>query len=149
MSYFNKTYKGVFTPKNPEKYNGDSSNIIYRSTWELRAMKWFDEHQQVIWWASEELVIPYFNPVDQKIHRYFPDFIVKMKKNDGSVMTYVLEVKPHVQTKEPTQKRKTKKFISEQVTYIVNQSKWKAADEFCQEHGWKFQVITEYDLGIK
>jgi hypothetical protein len=149
MSFKNKTYRGSFKPKNPAKYNGNPNNIIYRSSWEVRVMKYFDDHPDVIWWSSEELVIPYYNPVDQKMHRYFPDFVVKMKKTDGKVMTYVIEVKPYSQTQQPQKKRKTQKFIQESVTYVVNQSKWKAADEFCHEHGWKFQIITERELGIK
>jgi hypothetical protein len=148
MTFGNKSYKGWFKPKNPKKYNGDATNIVYRSTWELRVMGWLDEHPDVIWWCSEELVIPYRSPVDNKMHRYFPDFIVKMRQRNGLVMTYVIEVKPEIQTKMPTQKRKTKKFISEVATYAVNQEKWRAADNFCQEHGWKFMVLTEKDLGI-
>lgn len=148
MSYGNKTYKGIFKPQNPQKYNGDATNIIYRSSWELRVMKYFDVHPNVIWWASEELSIKYLNPIDQKIHRYFPDFIVKMKNTDGKVITYVIEVKPFNQTQQPVRKRKTQKFINESVTYVINQSKWKAADEFCQEHGWQFKVITEKELGL-
>jgi hypothetical protein len=149
MSFGNKTYKGFFKPINTNKYNGDPNKIVYRSSWELRVMKWFDNHPDVIWWCSEELTIPYYNPIDQKMHRYFPDFIVKMKKRDGKVMTYVLEVKPYSQTQKPEKKRKTQKFINESVTYVINQSKWKAADEFCQEHGWEFKILTEHELGIK
>jgi len=145
---YGKSYKGFFNPKNPKKYNGDSTNIIYRSTWEVRVMKWLDNHPNVIWWNSEELPIPYRSPVDNKMHRYFPDFIAKMKQKDGSVMTYVIEVKPEAQTKMPVQKKKTKRFLQGAATYAVNQEKWRAADIFCQEHGWKFLVLTEKDLGI-
>jgi hypothetical protein len=145
---YGKSYKGFFNPKNPKKYNGDSTNIIYRSTWELRVMKWLDNHPNVIWWNSEELPIPYRSPVDNKMHRYFPDFIAKMKQKDGSVMTYVIEVKPEAQTKMPVQKKKTKRFLQEAATYAINQEKWRAADIFCQEHGWKFLILTEKDLGI-
>lgn len=148
MSFGNNSYKGFYKPQNPSKYKGDANNVVYRSSWELRVMKWFDAHPNVIWWCSEELPIKYFSPVDEKWHRYFPDFIVKMRRKDGTVMTYVLEVKPEIQTKKPTQKRKTKRFIQESVTYVINQCKWKAADEFCQEHGWQFKVVTEKDLGI-
>lgn len=148
MSYGNKTYKGIFKPKNPKKYNGNAENIVYRSSWEVRVMKWLDEHPQVIWWASEELVIPYYSPVDDKMHRYFPDFIVKMKDNTGKEKVYVWEVKPFAQTQQPTRKRKTQKFINESVTYAINQSKWKAADIFCQKQGWQFKILTEKDLGI-
>ena len=142
------SYKGTFTPKNPSKYNGNSKNIIYRSNWELRVMKYFDDHPNVIWWASEELTIPYVSPVDNKTHRYFPDFIVKMRLKDGKVTTYILEVKPLAQTKMPVQKRKTKRFIQEAATYAINQEKWRAADLFCREHGWQFKVITENELGF-
>jgi hypothetical protein len=142
------SYSGKFTPKNPTKYNGDATNIVWRSTWEFKVMSWLDLSENVVWWSSEELPIKYYNPVDNKIHRYFPDFIVKIKKKDGTVMTYVIEVKPEYQTKQPVRKRKTQKFIQESVTYIINQSKWKAATEFCKDHGWKFLVLTEHDLGI-
>jgi hypothetical protein len=148
MTYGKKTYKGRFQPKNPKKYNGDADNIIYRSTWEVRVMKWLDEHPNVVWWASEELPIPYKSPLDNKIHRYFPDFIAKIKQKDGSVMTYIIEVKPIEQTKMPVQKKKTQRYIREAATYVVNQEKWKAADIFCQEHGWKFMIMTEKELGI-
>jgi len=142
------SYKGTFSPRNPSKYNGNSKNIIYRSNWELRVMKYFDDHPNVIWWASEELTIPYVSPIDNKTHRYFPDFIVKMRLKNGKVTTYILEVKPLAQTKMPVQKRKTKRFIQEAATYAVNQEKWRAADLFCREHGWQFKVITEKELGL-
>lgn len=148
MTYGNKTYKGIFKPQNPEKYNGDPGNIIYRSTWELRVMRYLDGHPNVIWWASEELPIKYVNPIDNKVHRYFPDFIAKMKQKDGKITTYILEVKPFHQTQPPVKKRKTQKFINESVVYTINQAKWRAADIFCQEHGWKFLVITEKELGL-
>jgi len=142
------SYKGRFTPKNPKKYAGDSSNIVYRSLWELKVMKYLDENSNVIYWASEELVIPYVSPVDNKVHRYFPDFIVKVLNKEGKETTMVLEVKPEKQTRPPSQKRKTKQFIQESITYIINEAKWKAAELFCLEHGWKFKIITEKDLGI-
>lgn len=141
-------YKGKYKPKNPEKYKGNPDNIIWRSTWEARVMKQLDENPNVLWWGSEELFIRYYNPLDNKIHRYFPDFVVKVKKKDETLMTYLLEVKPEVQTKPPTQKKKTKRYLEESKTYIINQSKWKAATEFCKDHGWEFKVLTEKDLGI-
>jgi hypothetical protein len=142
------SYKGRFTPKNPKKYAGDSSNIVYRSLWELKVMKYLDENTNVIYWASEELVIPYVSPVDNRVHRYFPDFVVKVLNKEGKETTMVLEVKPEKQTRPPKQKRKTKQFLQEVVTYAINEAKWKAAEMFCLEHGWKFKIITEKDLGI-
>jgi hypothetical protein len=148
MSYGTNSYKGKFTPQNPKKYNGNPDNIIYRSSWELRCMKWFDDNPNIIWWSSEELAIPYYSPVDKRMHRYFPDFIIKVKRKDDTIMTYVVEIKPEAQTKKPTQKRKTKNFLRESIAYVVNQMKWKAADEFCHAHGWQFKIVTEKDLGI-
>jgi len=142
------SYKGWFKPRNPKKYKGDANGIVYRSSWELRVMKYLDDNPAVIWWASEELPIRYVSPIDQKVHRYFPDFIVRIKRKDGQETTMVLEVKPYRQTQRPVQKRKTQKFINEMATYAVNQEKWKAADLFCKEHGWQFKLITEKELGI-
>lgn len=144
-----KTYKGWFRPKNPKKYKGDANNVIYRSSWEFRVMKWLDENDNIIWWSSEELVIPYKSPVDEKYHRYFPDFVAKMKKKDGTERTYVIEVKPFSQTQRPVQKKRTtQKFLKEVQTYAINQEKWRAADIFCQKHGWEFLILTEKQLGI-
>ena len=141
--------KGKFRPRNPQKYKGNPNNIIYRSTWEIKVMNYLDENPNVIWWASEELPIPYYSPVDKRKHRYFPDFIAQMRRSDGSIMTYVIEVKPERQTKPPTQKRKTKTFLQEAITYEVNKAKWIAATEFCKDHGWEFQILTEKHLGIR
>ena len=144
------SYKGRFEPKNPKKYNGDATNIVYRSSWELRVMKHLDENPSVIWWASEELPIPYKNPIDNKIHRYFPDFIIKVKESSGQIKTYVVEVKPKRQTLPPTRKsRVTKSFIYEAKTYEVNKAKWRAAEEWCKDRRLEFKIITEDELGIK
>ena len=142
------SYKGWFTPKNPNKYKGNPGRIVYRSSWELRVMKNFDENPSVIWWASEELFVKYVSPIDKRVHRYFPDFIVRVKKKDGKEATMMLEVKPEKQTKPPTQSRKTRKMLVEAATYAINQEKWKAAELFCLEHGWQFKILTEKELGI-
>ena len=142
-------YSGLFTPKNPQKYAGDPKNIIYRSTWECKVMNWLDLNPDIISWASEELTVPYKSPVDGRFHRYFPDFLVKVKTRTGVVKTMMLEVKPKHQTVPPVpQQRKTKKYINEVVTYGVNQAKWKAANEYCLDRGWEFKVLTEDHLGL-
>ena len=141
-------YKGRFVPRTPEKYKGNPTNIVYRSSWELKFMGYLDKNPNVLQWASEEIAIPYKSPIDQRVHRYFPDFIVKLKQKNGKETILILEVKPESQTKQPVRKRKTQRFIQESVTYAVNQEKWRAADLFCKEHGWQFKVLTEKDLGI-
>lgn len=144
-----KFYKGFFKPKNPEKYKGDPTNIVYRSSWELKLMSWLDSHPDVLQWGSEELAIPYVSPIDNRIHRYFPDFFVKKRGAGGEIETLLIEVKPHNQTRPPSvQTKKTKKYINEVYTWGINSSKWKAANEFCKDRMWKFVIMTEKDLGI-
>jgi hypothetical protein len=142
-------YKGKFRPKYPEKYKGDPTNIIYRSMWEMRFMRYLDSHPSVINWASEEVIIPYISPVDKRVHRYFPDFWVKMQSTDGTINNMIIEIKPHKETKIPVRPEKlTRRFINEARTYSVNQAKWKAAQEFCNNRNWQFKVLTEKELGL-
>jgi hypothetical protein len=138
-------YQGKYTPSFPQKYKGDPRNIIYRSSWEYKFMKWCDMTPSVLEWGSEEIHIPYISPVDGKYHRYFPDFYVKIKDRGR----YIVEVKPFYQTQEPkTQTRHTKKYINEVVTYAVNKAKWKAAEEFCNDNSMQFMLITEKELKV-
>jgi hypothetical protein len=141
-------YRGRFYPKHPLKYKGDPNKIIYRSSWEVRVMKYLDDNDAVVWWASEEMNVKYISPVDGRVHRYFPDFVVKVRRKDNSSTIFMLEVKPEAQTKLRQPKRVTKQYVNEAATYAVNQAKWKYAEEFCKDHGWVFRVVTEKDLGI-
>lgn len=143
-------YKGKYRPKNPSKYLGDPTNIIYRSRWELKFMMYLDSHPNVVQWGSEELVIPYRSPIDNRMHRYFPDFIVKKKNPNGMVETVVVEIKPKKETRPPEVINKpNKRYINEVMTWGKNSAKWKAATEFCKDRGWKFEILTEDHLGIK
>jgi hypothetical protein len=140
--------KGFFKPKHPEKYKGDPTNIIYRSSYELKFMLYLDSHPEIIEWSSEELAIPYRSPIDNRIHRYFVDFIIT-KISNGKKETVAVEIKPSYQTKEPTKgksKRVTKKYINEVKTWGVNQAKWKAAREYCADRKWSFTILTELEL---
>lgn len=131
-------------PTNPKKYLGDPSNIWARSSWELKIMKWLDAHPDVLSWSSEELIIPYYNPLDNKYHRYYPDFFAKMKHKDGTISNVVIEVKPHYQTIEPKKPDKiNKRYLSDLQNWIVNNSKWEAAKKICEEKKWKFTLLTE------
>ena len=137
-------YQVKYRASFPRKYKGDHNNIIYRSSWEYKFMKWCDVTPTVQEWGSEEIIIPYISPVDGKRHRYFPDFYVKIQGRK-----YLVEVKPLKQTMEPkTQKRHTKRYINEVVTWSVNKAKWKAATEFCKDQNWEFKIITEKELKI-
>lgn len=135
-------------PKNPEKYAGDPKNIITRSSWETKTMNFLDGNVNVLMWASEEFNIKYVSPLDNKVHRYFCDFLAKMRLRDGSTRTYLIEVKPNKECSVPTTKNK-KQFLIEMQTYLVNQAKWEAARAFCTQKGLTFLVLDEYDIGIK
>jgi hypothetical protein len=118
---------------------------VYRSSWELKVMIWLDRTPGVIFWSSEELIIPYYDPVSKKLRRYFPDFIIKIKTTSGKIETRVLEIKPHAQTQLRAPKHNSRKFLKEVATYSINSAKWTAAEIFCKEQGWTFQIITEKD----
>jgi hypothetical protein len=145
-----ESLKSKYKPEYPKKYKGDPNNIICRSSWERRFCRWCDLNENIISWGSEEFFIPYLSPVDNRVHRYFRDFIIKVREQNGEIKTYVIEVKPKKQTVPPKQKsRVTKSFLYEAKTYAVNQAKWKAADEWCKDRMVQFKVITEDELGIK
>lgn len=139
-----KYHQGRFTPKNPEKYMGDINNIIYRSGWELKVLKWADANPSVLKYASEEIVIPYYSPVDNKVHRYFVDFVFQMKNRAGETKNYLVEVKPKSQTVPPKKRnRQSAKYLDELATYAVNQAKWKEATAWCEKRNMQFVVLTE------
>jgi hypothetical protein len=143
------TLKGKYTPKNIHKYRGNYKNIIYRSSWELKFMKYCDERSNILEWGSEEIVIPYRSPLDNKIHRYFVDFYVKIQDANGNTSKYLIEIKPSKQTVPPKKpKRQTKGYIYEVTEYVKNQAKWKAATEFCEDRMWKFKILTESELKV-
>ena len=144
------TYKSIFKPKHPKKYIGDASQIICRSNWEREFCSYCDSNKNIVTWASEEFCIPYVSPTDNRVHRYFPDYLIKVKEKNNKVKSYVVEVKPKKQTQPPKKrKRVTKSYIYECQTYAVNQAKWKAAVEFCEDRMIQFKIITEDELGIK
>lgn len=149
MAYTKDTYRGKYIAKNPQKYAGDSTQIVYRSSYELRFMKWCDFNESVLQWGSEEIVIPYRSPMDGQFHRYFVDFFIKIKTKTGEVKRYLIEVKPFRFTQEPIiPKRKTKQFINEVYQWAVNNAKWDAAKKVAKQNGWEFMLITEKDLGL-
>ena len=140
-------YKGKYTPKNPSKYIGNPTKVIYRSLWERKMMNWMDNNPSVLRWGSEETIVMYVSPVDGKRHRYYVDFIMEVQNKNKEIQTFLIEVKPKKQTKPPVKpKKKTKTFINEAKTYSVNKAKWDAAEKVCEARGWKFMIVTEDTL---
>ena len=144
------SYQGKFRPSNTTKYRGNPTNIIYRSLWERKFMVYCDRNENILEWGSEEIVIPYKSPIDNKWHRYFPDFYIKYRDSKGKIKRSIIEIKPFKQTQQPPlQEKKTKSYVYEVTQYVTNQAKWAAADEFCKDRLWEFKVFTEKELGIK
>ena len=142
-------YRGKYYPSFPRKYKGDPTNIIYRSLWERKFMVYCDKNTKILEWGSEEIALPYISPHDSRVHRYFPDFYIKVQENTGKIKRYLIEVKPLKQTTKPKKpKRQTKGYIREAFEYARNQAKWKAAREYCAARMWEFKVITEKELDI-
>ena len=138
-------YTGNFTPKHPEKYRG-TLPIIYRSRWEKVFMSFCDINENVLYWASESVVIQYFDPVKNKMRRYFTDFFIEFKNGEKQL----IEVKPLRETTAPkaTQGKRKTTLLREEKTWQTNQAKWEAATHLCKKKGWKFLIITEKDLGL-
>ena len=146
---YDMAYSGRFRPTNITKYRGDHRNIIYRSLWERKFMKYCDRNNNILECGSEEVIIPYRSPLDNRNPRYFPDFYIKLKDRSGSLQKYIIEIKPKKQCKEPViQRVKTKKYIREVMEYTKNQAKWNAATTFCKDRMMEFKILTEDNLGV-
>jgi hypothetical protein len=133
-------YKTKYSPKNPKKYIGDITSITCRSLWERHVCKFLDENNQITKWSSEEISVPYVNPLDKKVHNYYPDFIIEINLNTGKEV-WMVEIKPKKQTflKENASKKET-------ITWIINDAKWKAAKVYCEKNNMKFKLLTEKEL---
>ena len=144
-------YSGKYIPNNPKKYKGNPTKVIYRSLWERKLMVYCDKNEKVLEWGSEEIIIPYVSPWDNRMHRYFPDFYMKVNQANGSIKKFIIEVKPKAQCKPPVKnpKRKTRRWFKEVQTWGINQAKWKSATEYCDEQGMEFKILTEDHLNPK
>lgn len=144
-----KYHQGKYKVKHADKYAGDPTDVVYRSSWELKFMNWCDINPSVVKWSSETVIIPYLCPTDNRMHRYFCDFKIQVKTIDGNLKTYLVEIKPKKQTVPPIPpKRKTKQYIYEVMTWGKNSAKWDAARVYCKDRGYDFIILTEQDLGI-
>ncbi len=148
MKKNSKFRQGVFSPQYKEKYKG-SFPVLYRSSWELKLMKWADANPNILSWGSESVVIPYPNPLTGRISRYFVDFNITLKDKNNEIKKFLIEVKPYSQTLPPVQKnKKTKSLLYQQAEYVKNQAKWKSAFEYCSKRDLNFVILTEKQLGV-
>lgn len=146
MKYKNKN-TSEFIPKNPRKYTGKYP-IIVRSSWERLFMQFCDITDSVISWSSENIAIPYYDPVKQRQRRYYPDFWLKVKNKNGGYDRLVVEIKPERETRPPLKKgRKSKKTQRlQELTYLTNKAKWSAAIQYCRKMKYEFKILTERNL---
>lgn len=140
--------QGYFTPNHPEKYLGNPTEIIYRSSWEFKFMEFCDSNEKVLSWGSESTPIPYFNPILKKECTYWIDCYMQVKNNNGSVTKWLIEVKPGKYLsppKEPTRltEKQTLNFARHAKTYLINSFKFKAAQNYASQNNMKFGIITE------
>lgn len=134
-------YSGRYQVMNRNKYQGNPDSVVYRSLWEKYVFIWCDTNPNVKGWSSEEIVIPYYYDVDKKYHRYFPDIKIVTENK-----TLLIEIKPDKETKPPTGQKRTKKYINESLIYVKNMNKWEAAESYCKDRNWQFQIWTEDTL---
>lgn len=140
-------YSGKYKVKNIKKYSGDPDKVVYRSSWEKACFVWCDQNPKVVKWSSEEVVVPYRWDIDKKMHRYFVDLKITFDDNK----TILVEIKPDKETAPPKRPDKSKRYIGEAMTYVKNMNKWEAANSFCKDRKWEFQIWTEetlYSMGI-
>ncbi len=137
-----KSNKGQFIPRFPNKYTGKYP-IIVRSSWERLFCQWLDANKKVTAWSSEAIIIPYYDPVQKKKRRYYPDFWMKVENKK-----YLIEVKPFKETKPPSKrgKKSSKTKLHQEATYLTNQAKFDAAQKYCKKMGYEWKVLTERQL---
>ena len=143
---YGKCYTGIYKPENPDKYDGDPTNIVYRSGLELKFFRYVDLNKNILKWGSETIVVPYVG-LDGKTHRYFIDLWVRVKTKKGEIKECLCEIKPLEFTKPPKkQKRITKQWKLKYKQWLTNQSKWDSAKKFAKQKGWGWEILTERDL---
>ena len=143
-------YKGKYKVRAPYKYKGNPTKVIYRSLWELKFMTYCDTNINILEWGSEEVIIPYLSPLDGRVHRYFPDFYIKIRQRNGSIKKMIIEIKPKKQCKPPKPvTRKTRKWLNEIKTYSINEAKWKSATKWCKNYDMEFKILNEDHLDIR
>jgi len=141
-----RPYSGRFTPLNPQKYKGNVRNVVYRSSWERRFMGYCDKNKDVLEWGSEEIII-YYRSIDNKIHRYYPDFYMKVRQPNGTYKKFIIEIKPKAQTRKPKKPlRESRTYKNAVLTYEKNKRKWSTAYAWCNKHNMNFLILTEDHL---
>jgi hypothetical protein len=132
--------QGIYEVLNPEKYVG-RRRPRYRSGWEHSFMRFCDNNDHVLQWASESVSIPYRHPLTGKVTNYVPDFIIVYRNRDNTVRAELIEIKPKKQSVI-----ESKMSNRDRAVVAVNYAKWAAAEKWARRNGMTFRVITESDM---
>ena len=137
--------QGIFKPRNPEKFIGKIA--IFRSSFERKFFLWADKNPNVIEWGSENIIVPYKSPIDEKYHRYYVDTYVVIKEGNN-IKRYLIEIKPFAQTQppKPSNRKKQSTMLYENIQWVTNQAKWEAAKKFATSRNAEFIIVTEKEL---
>lgn len=135
-----------YIPKNVEKYVGRYP-IIIRSSWERMFCQWIDVNPNVLAWASEAHIIQYYDPIQMKNRRYYPDFWMRVKTSEKDI-EYLVEIKPKKETIPPIARgnKSSKTKLHQEATWITNQAKFEAAQKYCKRMGFEWKILTEKEL---
>ena len=135
-----KFAQGPYTIKNTAKYVGNGVPR-YRSGWELAFMRFLDNNDNVMQWASESIQIPYRNPITGKQSIYVPDFLITYKTRQNTLIAELIEIKPKKQSII-----ESKMSNRDRMVVAINYAKWDQATKWCARNGLRFRVITEENM---
>lgn len=135
-----KWAQGIYEVKNPNKYVG-KSQPKYRSSWEHAFMRFCDNNDHILQWASESIFIPYRNPVTGKMSNYVPDFLITYRNRDNQICAELIEIKPRSQSLiEGRASQRDRAVVA------INYAKWDQATKWARRNGMTFRVINEQDM---
>lgn len=125
----------------------DKIFLKYKSSLELKAIRYADFNKFVSSFSLEPFAIKYIKPTTGKYHRYYIDLFLEFSNGQK----FLVEVKSSSETKPPRKpNKKTTKAINNYQkalqTYYINQAKWDAAKEFAAKNNLKFIILTEKEL---
>ena len=135
-----KFAQGIYQVTNKNKYVG-KKEPRYRSGWEHAFMRFCDNNDNIVQWASEAIQIPYRHPLTGKNTIYVPDFFIVYRTKDNQTRAEVVEIKPKKQSV-----LESKANARDRAIVAVNYAKWDAATKWCRRQGLMFRVITEDDI---
>jgi hypothetical protein len=101
-------------------------------------MKFCDNNDHILQWASESISIPYRHPLTGKMTTYIPDFLITYQTKSGQMIAELIEIKPRKQSV-----LEGKMSERDRAVVAINYAKWDMATKWARQHGMMFRVINE------